>query len=46
MQEATVLLVSRDQSLAQTIRAVCDSIPRLRLETALGAKWTVIRLNR
>jgi len=33
MLEATVLLVSRDYSLAQTIRAVCDSIPRLRLET-------------
>ncbi len=33
MLESTVLLISRDQSLAQTVRAVCDSIPRLRLET-------------
>jgi DNA-binding NtrC family response regulator len=33
MLESTALLISRDQSLAQTIRAVCDSIPRLRMET-------------
>jgi DNA-binding NtrC family response regulator len=33
MLESTVLLIGRDQSLAQTVRAVCDSIPRLRLET-------------
>ena len=33
MSEPTVLLVSRDQLLAQTIRGVSDSIPRLRMET-------------
>lgn len=32
MHESTVLLISRDQSLVQTVRAVCDLIPRLRLE--------------
>ena len=33
MLESTALLISRDQNLAQTIRAVSDSIPRLRFET-------------
>ncbi|HTU22372.1 MAG TPA: sigma-54 dependent transcriptional regulator [Gemmataceae bacterium] len=33
MPESTVLLVSRDHFLAQTVRPVSESIPRLRLET-------------
>jgi two-component system response regulator HydG len=33
MLESTALLISRDVNLAQTIRAVSDSLPRLRLET-------------
>ncbi len=46
MSEPTVLLVSRDQLLAQTIRGVSDSIPRLRLETCGETHQVRARLRR
>jgi two-component system, NtrC family, response regulator HydG len=46
MSESTVLLISRDQCLAQTVRPVSDSIPRLRLETCGEPEQVRARLRR
>jgi DNA-binding NtrC family response regulator len=46
MTESTVLLISRVQSLAQTIRLVFDSIPQLRLETCTEPHLACKRLRR
>ncbi|MGH7171105.1 MAG: sigma 54-interacting transcriptional regulator [Gemmataceae bacterium] len=46
MPESTVLLVSRDHFLAQTVRPVSDSIPRLRMETCGEPDLARARLRR